>query len=265
MDNTPVIEEAVKDTTPDEGNNHPEYVTIKYNHEEKQIPWEEAVALTQKGMNYDKKLQEFEEIQGKLQEYEQKTTSTSEMVEFMNEFLQKNGYKSFEDYKKAIELDKLVKQNVPKEYAEDLISTKKTAQQTQKELSELKNKFSLNKEMEDFLKEFPDVGLELQKRKIEGKPTDDILPAEVMKMKKSLGISLTDAYVRYQYKEMAKNMKEDSEIQRQNEENANASTGSLSDKGGKESFFTKEQVLKMSRDEVLKNYDAIARSKKKWK
>lgn len=264
-DNTPVIEENVQDTTPNEESNHPEYVTIKYNHEEKQIPWEEAVALTQKGMNYDKKMQEFEEIKGKLQEYEEKNSSNSDMVEYLTDFLHKNGYNSFDEYKKAIELDNLVKKNVPKEYAEDLISTKKTAQQTQKELAELKNKFSLNKEMEDFLKEFPDVGLELQKRKIEGKPTDDILPAEVTKMKKDLGISLTDAYVRYQYKTMAKNMKEEAEVNKQNEENAKASTGSMSDKGGKETFFTKDQVKEMSRDEILKNYDAIVKSKKKWK
>jgi hypothetical protein len=267
-DNTPVIENPVENTKSN-GSDHPEYITIKYNHEEKQIPWEEAVALTQKGMNYDKKIEEYQQLQEKLQSYE--STDTRGMVEFMSNFLQKNGFTNadgspdFEAYKNAIETEKLVKQSVPKEYAKDLVETKKQADMTKKELEELKNKLNTNKEMDEFLKEFPDVGLEIQKRKIEGKPVDDIIPKEVVKMKNDLKISLTDAYLRYKYKNLAKKQTEETEIDKKNKENAEASTGSMSNSGTDNQFFTKEDVQGMTREQVLANYENIIKSQKKWK
>lgn len=48
--------ESVKETTPEQ------MVRIKFNHEEKEVPLSEAIALAQKGMNYDKVLSERDSL-----------------------------------------------------------------------------------------------------------------------------------------------------------------------------------------------------------
>lgn len=64
--------------------------------------------------------------------------------------------------------------------------------------------------------------------------------------------------------EAAKTAKSE-EIARANAENAKSSTGSISGDGvANDGYFTKEQVDRMTKAEVLKNYDQILKSTSKW-
>jgi hypothetical protein len=49
-----------------------------------------------------------------------------------------------------------------------------------------------------------------------------------------------------------------------NEQNKRASAGSLASSSNQSEFYSKEQVLKMSREQISKNYDKIRKSQEKW-
>ena len=49
-----------------------------------------------------------------------------------------------------------------------------------------------------------------------------------------------------------------------NEENKRLSTGSLASSSNQSEFYSKEQVLRMSREQISKNYDKIRKSQEKW-
>ena len=56
------------------------------------------------------------------------------------------------------------------------------------------------------------------------------------------------------------------QIAKQTLANSKATPGALSSPNGADSgFFTKEQVQKMTQEEVSKNYDKIRASMRKWK
>jgi hypothetical protein len=50
-----------------------------------------------------------------------------------------------------------------------------------------------------------------------------------------------------------------------NQANAGSSTGSAKGQGKSGTFFTREQVAAMSREEIRANYEAIKESEKRWK
>lgn len=49
-----------------------------------------------------------------------------------------------------------------------------------------------------------------------------------------------------------------------NEENKRLSAGSLASSSNQSEFYSKEQVLRMSREQIAKNYDKIRKSQEKW-
>lgn len=49
-----------------------------------------------------------------------------------------------------------------------------------------------------------------------------------------------------------------------NEENKRSSAGSLASGSNQSEFYSREQVLKMSREQIAKNYDKIRKSQEKW-
>lgn len=62
-------EETTEPTVEDKGTveEKPQMLKLKYNGEEKEVTLEEAIALAQKGMNYDKKLQELDNLKNSRQ------------------------------------------------------------------------------------------------------------------------------------------------------------------------------------------------------
>ncbi len=90
-DFTPGTEEEtgeVKDTTqtdPEVTMEQPK-IKIKYNHEEKELGYDEAVPLIQKGMNYDKLQEKFDSIQNdpRLSKYE-RVTQVSQLLGYQTD------------------------------------------------------------------------------------------------------------------------------------------------------------------------------------
>lgn len=258
QNNQPVVDNPEVNQT--EGQTaEPWELEVKYNKESRKLTKEEATTYAQKGMNYDKVHSQLEELQAELGKMKEKSGEYSQI----DELLKANGYNSAKEWTRALEVSKLTEQGVPKEIAEELAENRKFRDEYQKEKSEKEKMLSKQKEHEEFLKAYPDIATELQKRRALGQDSSDLIPPEVFEMSEQEGMTLTSAYARYENAILREKIAELESKKTKNAENAEASTGSVGDSGG-EQFFTKEQVGKMSRSEVLKNYDAIVKSKKKW-
>ena len=194
---------------------------IKYNKEEVEVSSiEDLIENYQKGLNYDKKLQELENLQNsKLEKYaKQKATELGISVdEYMDQVEQYE-----RDQQKAQEqarLEEMMDNGVPEDVAREVIATSQLRKQLQAKENELKAKEEAqkkeqakNKEYEDFLKEFPDVN-----------PED--IPKEVFEDAENS--SLSNAYMKWQLKEMKNKL----EVAKQNEKNSKASVGGVTDTG----------------------------------
>jgi hypothetical protein len=106
----------------------------------------------------------------------------------------------------------------------------------------------------EFLELYPDV-----------KP--DQIPAEVWQLVQQ-GHRLASAYAMHEnklLKQQLSGVEQQQQTQQANLKNAAASTGSVKSSGKTGTFFTREQVAAMSRDEIRENYTAIKESEKHWK
>ena len=194
---------------------------IKYNKEEvTPESLEDLIENYQKGLNYDKKLQELENLQNsKLEKYaKQKATELGITVdEYMDrvEQYEKDQQKAQDEAR----LEEMMDNGVPEDVAREVIATSQLRKQLQAKENELKEKEEAqkkeqakNKEYEDFLKEFPDVN------------PDDI-PKEVFEEAESS--SLSNAYMKWQLKEMKNKLA----VKEQNEKNSKATVGGVTDTG----------------------------------
>lgn len=194
---------------------------IKYNKEEvTPESLEDLIENYQKGLNYDKKLQELENLQNsKLEKYaKQKATELGITVdEYMDrvEQYEKDQQKAQDEAR----LEEMMDNGVPEDVAREVIATSQLRKQLQAKENELKEKEEAqkkeqakNKEYEDFLKEFPDVN------------PDDI-PKEVFEEAESS--SLSNAYMKWQLKEMKNKLA----VNEQNEKNSKATVGGVTDTG----------------------------------
>lgn len=111
-------------------------------------------------------------------------------------------------------LNKLVQQNIPEEYAKEMLENRKFREQYQTEKQTREQKETEQKMYADFLDTYPDV-----------KPED--VPAEVWKEVKA-GRNLTDAYMRYENKQLKTRIagvQQQEQTHQANEKNAETSTG----------------------------------------
>ncbi len=155
------------------------------------------------------------------------------------------------EYKQALRekemMDELSQKDLPEDVVQELVENRKFRETfTEKQRQE--------QEFQAFLDAFPDV---------EAKNVPDSVWEDVAK-----GRTLVDAYTRYENQSLKEKLmayEKDRSIEKQNEENAQSSTGSVTGKGSTTpAFFTQEQVSKMSQEDVNKNWDAIMESQKKW-
>ena len=194
---------------------------IKYNKEEVNVESiEDLITGYQKGLNYDKKLQELENLQNsKLEKYaKQKASELGITVdEYMNrvESYEKEQQKA----KEAEQLEEMLNNGVPEEIAKEVIATSQLRKQLQEKENELKAKEEAkqkedlkNKEYEDFLRDFPDVN-----------PED--IPKEVFQ--EAENSSLSNAYMKWQLKELQNKLN----VANQNEKNSKASVGGVTETG----------------------------------
>lgn len=194
---------------------------IKYNKEEVNVESiEDLIENYQKGLNYDKKLQELENLQNsRLEKYaKEKADALGISVdEYMN---QVEAYeKQQERQKEADELEDLINAGTPESIAKELIASRQQRKQIQQELNDIKAEREADKkekertkEYQDFLEEFPDV-----------KP--ESIPKEVFE--EAEDSSLKEAYMKWKLKELEKEIS----ITKTNEKNKKSSVGSTTETG----------------------------------
>ena len=194
---------------------------IKYNKEEVNVDSiEDLITGYQKGLNYDKKLQELENLQNsKLEKYAK--SKAEELGITVDEYMdQVEQYEK--DQQKAREeeqLEEMINNGVPDSIAREVIATSQLRRELQKKENELKareeaqaKEKAKNKEYEDFLKEFPDVN-----------PED--IPKEVFENAENS--SLSNAYMKWQLKELQNQLS----VAKTNEKNKEAVVGGVTDTG----------------------------------
>lgn len=206
---------------------------IKYNKEEVNVESiDDLIAGYQKGLNYDKKIQELENLQNsKLEKYaKQKATELGITVdEYMDRV--ENYEKEQQKAQEQQRLEEMLENGVPEDVAKEVIATAQLRRQLQAKENELKKKEEeaeaesrKNKEYEDFLKDFPDVN-----------PED--IPKEVFE--DAQNSNLSSAYMKWQLKELQNQLS----VAKQNEKNAKASVGGVTETGPTKEKHDKDPFL----------------------
>ena len=194
---------------------------IKYNKEDVTVESiEELINGYQKGLNYDKKLQELENLQNsKLEKYarakaEQLGITVDEYMDRVEKYEEAQKRQQEED-----ELEQLISNGMPDTLARELIALRQTRHDFQKEINDLKQEKELakqeaekNKEYQDFLDSFPDVN-----------PKD--IPKEVFEEAEKS--SLSNAYMKWKIK----NLETQLSVAEQNKKNESSTVGSVTDTG----------------------------------
>ena len=194
---------------------------IKYNKEEVNVESiEDLISGYQKGLNYDKKLQELENLQNsKLEKYAK--AKADEMGITVDEYMdQVEAYEKEQERAKERErIEEMVNNGVPEETAKEVIAAgqmRKKYQQMENELKrreeELNQEEAKKKEYEDFLDQFPDVD-------------PDKIPKEVFEEAEKS--SLSNAYMKWRMKDLENQLS----IAKTNEKNAKASVGGVTETG----------------------------------
>lgn len=230
-----------------------EKIKIKYNHEDMEIPYEEAVNHIQKGMNYEKGIerakQEARDAYIAEQNYEWNGKPITTEAEYKTALEEAERQKEIKDkgldpdeYKKFVDEDPAVKK-----YRE---------WETQKTIDE--------KRQSD-VKEFMSVFKKENGRAWD--PESDILPEEVVKLADK-GKTLADAYtyhVNEKLKAKISELEGKKKAEETNKQNSETATGSVTGNGnGESNFYTADQVRNMSKEQVKQNLKVIEESMKKW-
>jgi hypothetical protein len=177
---------------------------LKYNGEEKEIPLSEATILAQKGMNYDK-------VQTQLQELQNDPGR-----QFLQSLAKENGFDNINDFitdfkamQEQSRIDDLIQQNVPEQYAREMIENQKFRVQFQQQQEQKQREEQEKQEyvgLIDAFREFNDRDFN---------PTTDAIPDEVFQKAQEDGIPLKYAYTDF----MNKQLKQQLSIYKQNEQN----------------------------------------------
>ena len=194
----PQADEPEPDTTPEADIPEPYKLKIKYNHEEMEIPEDEAVPLIQKGMNYDKLQERYNALQNdpRLSGY-QRVEQVSKLLGYQSDeqlidALYQNYYQ-LTAQQRGLTPEQIQKEHELNQRQEQLLREQETAQQQQQN----------NAMYERFLQTFPDV------------QTKDIKPETWEKVRN--GMDLTAAYVEQRNQELETQLK----LLKQKEKNKN--------------------------------------------
>lgn len=216
---------------------------VKYLHEEKEIPYEEAPTYIQKGMDYDRVRAKYEE--------------SKPVLSFVESLAQQNGMsvpdylKAVEDYQRQQEIEALASQrSLDPELAEELYLLRQERQQREVQKQQQEVQERQNKEYVDFLNAYPDL-----------KPEE--IPTDVWRIKAEEGLPLKAAYKIYKAEQLESQLN----TKQANQKNAEASTGSLTGNGSSSQnyiSFDTFQKNKNDRNWVIKNFKQINDSRSKW-
>lgn len=205
---------------------------VKYNHEEQELGYDEAVPLIQKGMNYDK-------LQERLGELE-----SDPRLAFIEDLANEQGmdvHEYLDAVKSAREdakLQELMENNIPEEYAREMLESRKDREERQREKQDNAKREYEQREAMDFFEYFK------QANDRDFDSSKDKIPPEVWEANKQ-GTPMKFAYMQHQNNELKSQLK----TLKQNETNAKrAPVGSLTAFGGDEPT---------SEDDFLKGFNSI--------
>ena len=194
---------------------------IKYNKEEVNVESiEDLIEKYQKGLNYDKKLQELENLQNsELEQYAKEKADSLGIT--VDEYIRqvKQYEKEQEKQKEADELEELINAGTPESIARELIASRQQRREMQQQLNDIraereadKKEKEKNKEYQEFLKEFPGVN------------PDDI-PKEVFEDAEKT--SLSNAYMKWKMKDLEAQLS----VAKTNEKNSKTAVGGVTETG----------------------------------
>lgn len=194
---------------------------VKYNGESVNIESiDDLVTNFQKGLNYDKKQEQYENLQNsKVEQYVSK--KAKELGMSVDDYIEQveNYEREQEKAKEQARLEEMINKGVPEDVAKEVIATSQLRKQLQEEknaLEEQKEKAKAendkNKQYADFVEQFPGV-----------KP--ESIPKEVFENAQHK--TLVEAYKDWLIKDLETKLK----IKEQNEKNANSAVGSVTETG----------------------------------
>lgn len=230
---------------------------IKYNGEEKELSFDEAKTLAQKGMDYDRQKERWEGVKPTFDALEE----TARLYGWLDE----NGHgdtnaflTAMREAKRQEEIEALQTQaQLPKELAEELYKLRQERQQREIEKQQAEARQKAEQDNLDFLKYFRDVN---------GRPFDekDTLPEEVIQANQA-GVPLRYAYADY----LSRQLLSEKQIEQTNQANAESSTGSVNGQGAtiEKEFYTSDEVDKLTDADYERNpklWEIVRKSMLKW-
>lgn len=233
----------------------PQTIKVKYNHQEMELPYDEAVANIQKGMNYDKAVEKAKQ--------EARDSYIADLGYMWND----KPITTEADYKQAMKekeiWEKYQAQGLPDEVVQELVESKRDREERQAEKQTKAEQDRKNADAQEFFKLFS---------KENGRPFDserDILPQEVIDMANK-GKSLADAYtynLNSQLKAKVAEFESKLKAQETNQANAGSSPGSVTGNGESKLDFISKEAFETNRKDsswISKNLDLLNKSRLKW-
>jgi hypothetical protein len=209
---------ADEPTEPQEPGTQPLKIPVKFNHQDMELTVEEAAALAQKGMNYEKA------IERARQEAAQQAKDA--LIADMGYTWNGKPITTEAEYKQALQEQELINKykdrDLPEEVIRELVENRRFREEQQRERAEKEEQAKQQAQYNEFFAFFEEVN----ERPFDAKK--DTIPAEVQEAVQN-GQSLMTAYMRHHAKEMRNQLK----IAKQNQANTRkAPIGSVTAGGG---------------------------------
>ena len=127
------------------------FLKVKYNKEEMELDEATARELAQKGLNYDKVTERLQALESdpRLALVEQLAQQQNMSVD---EYVQ-----AVQQYQEQQQLDELIQQNIPEEYAREMLENRRFREQLQQERQQREQEAKQQQEFADFFKYFRDT------------------------------------------------------------------------------------------------------------
>lgn len=234
-------------------------IKVKYNHQEMELPYEEAVAHIQKGMNYDKAIERTRQEAAQAardayiaeQGYEWNGKPITTEAEYKQALKEKEIYEKYQA------------QGLPDEVVQELIESKRFREQFEKEKQ---SKTEQERKQAEYI-EFLDVYKKKNGKQFD--PDNDVIAPEILEMVNK-GKTLADAYsIWHGDSKDARIAELEARLKaiETNTQNANSSPGSVTGNGNADPDFISAETYESNRknpDWVKQNFKKIMSSRTKW-
>jgi hypothetical protein len=218
---TPV--ETVEDTTPTEQTEQQKQealqaLRVKFNHEEREIPIDEAIPLVQKGLNYDKTLERLQAL-----ESDPRLSFVEELAQQFNMDVP-TYLEAVKAQREEQRIQELVEQGISTELAQEMLENRKFREQFEQEKKTKADEAQKNEEYNEFFNYFREAnGRDYQ-------PNQDNIPDSVWEAANN-GVPLKFAYMQHENQQI----KQQLQTFKQNQSNAQkAPVGSVTNHGSTE-------------------------------